>query len=107
MRPNKSKWYCGYNPSQRAYELFLTIKNNNIEYFATDITLIERTAVSYMEPILTLEEDQAQQLMDALWAGGLRPTEGHGSAGQLGATERHLADMRKLAFQALGIKGEK
>jgi hypothetical protein len=38
-------------------------------------------------------------LIDALWTAGLRPTEGHGSTGQLAATERHLEDMRALAFK--------
>jgi len=44
----------------------------------------------------------AQQLMDALWRAGLRPIEANGSAGQLGATERHLEDMRALVSHKLG-----
>jgi len=43
--------------------------------------------------------------MDELWQCGLRPSEGSGSAGSLAATERHLADMRKLAFHALKVQG--
>ena len=65
------------------------------------MTFIEQNdCEEYPNPLLILEEDQAQQLMDALWAGGLRPTEGHGSAGQIGAVERHLEDMRKIVFEA-------
>ena len=45
-----------------------------------------------------LGNDAAQQLMDELWRVGFRPTEGSGSAGSLAATERHLADMRRLVF---------
>jgi hypothetical protein len=41
-----------------------------------------------------------------LWNCGLRPTEGSGSAGSLAATQRHLDDMRTVAFHKLGIKGE-
>jgi hypothetical protein len=40
-------------------------------------------------------------LMDQLWQCGLRPTEGTGSAGSLAATERHLKDMREIAFGLL------
>ena len=50
---------------------------------------------------LRLTADEAQVLMDDLWRAGTRPTEGAGSAGALAATERHLEDMRKLAFLAL------
>jgi hypothetical protein len=41
----------------------------------------------------------AQQFMDELWNCGIRPTHGAGSVGQLAATERHLEDMRALAFK--------
>ena len=51
-----------------------------------------------------LRPDQAQMLMDNLWECGLRPTEGTGSAGALSATQRHLDDMKKVAFHALKIQ---
>jgi len=47
----------------------------------------------------TLPKESAQALMDGLWECGLRPTEGSGSAGALAATQRHLEDMRLLAFK--------
>lgn len=53
------------------------------------------------DPTLSLSNNQAQQLMDALWSAGLRPTEGSGSAGSLAATQAHLKDMQALAFGAL------
>jgi hypothetical protein len=48
-----------------------------------------------------LDPNEAQTLMDDLWQAGLRPSEGSGSAGSLAATERHLADMQKIAFKFL------
>lgn len=54
-----------------------------------------------IDPFLTLDPTQSQQLMDDLWQCGVRPSEGRGSAGQLASIERHLADMRRLAFTAL------
>ncbi len=37
---------------------------------------------------------------------GIRPSSGEGNAGQLGATEKHLEDMRKIVFSRLGIDRE-
>ena len=56
-----------------------------------------------MEPTMLLTPDDAQGLMDELWNCGLRPSEGTGSAGSLAATERHLKDMKTIAFHALKI----
>jgi hypothetical protein len=65
--------------------------------------LVPHEAGTVMEPSLRLKRDHAQRLMDELWNCGLRPSEGSGSAGSLAATERHLADMRRLVFEAKGM----
>lgn len=54
-------------------------------------------------PMMTLRAEDAQGLMDALYEAGVRPSNGAGSVGQLAATERHLADMKTIAFSALKI----
>lgn len=51
------------------------------------------------DPLVRLSPPEAQLLIDALWDCGLRPTNGHGSTGQLQATERHLEDLRALVFK--------
>lgn len=56
------------------------------------------------DPAIRLRIQEAQQLMDELWQCGLRPSEGTGSAGSLRATEKHLADMRTITFNRLGIE---
>lgn len=62
-------------------------------------TFYEKEAGSYADPGLSLHVDTAQKLMDELWQCGIRPTNGVGSVGQLAATEKHLEDMRALAFK--------
>jgi len=57
----------------------------------------------YDPPPIVLGKNEVQLLMDDLWAAGVRPSSGEGNAGQLGATERHLEDMRKIAFKKLGL----
>lgn len=54
-------------------------------------------------PVLTISKREAQVLIDDLWNAGLRPTEGSGSAGSLAATQRHLEDMRTIAFKKFNI----
>lgn len=55
-----------------------------------------------IEPTFYLESDEVQELMDNLWHLGFRPSEGTGSAGALAATQKHLEDMRKIAFDLIG-----
>lgn len=55
---------------------------------------------SAIRETMNLHGEEAQQLLDELWRIGIRPSNGEGSVGQLGATERHLADMRRLVFDA-------
>ena len=55
------------------------------------------------DPTLTLRDDEAQQLLDALWRAGVRPSDDVGSTGHLSALQDHLKDMRQLvaAFMEL------
>lgn len=68
---------------------------------AAPVTMVRREPGMLAEPMLRLEIQAAQQLMDELWQCGLRPTEGTGSAGSLKATEKHLTDMQRIAFMLL------
>lgn len=70
---------------------------------ATSVTTEPYKPGEVLKPLLSIDGRQAQVLMDDLWACGLRPTEGSGSAGSLAATERHLADMRKIVEKKLGV----
>ena len=58
-------------------------------------------------PAFRLLRDEAQELMDQLWYVGIRPTEGTGSTGSLAATQKHLEDMRKIAFNQLKLETTK
>ena len=52
-------------------------------------------------PLLHVSKDSLQSLIDELWHLGIRPTEGHGSTGQLAATEKHLDHTARLLEQTL------
>ena len=67
-----------------------------------EMTHVDEGAV--VDPFMVMPLETAQLLMDELWDCGLRPSEGTGSAGSLAATERHLKDMKTIAFHALKIQ---
>jgi hypothetical protein len=49
-----------------------------------------------------MDISKAKEIMDNLWNCGIRPSD-QGSPGQLRATEKHLNDMRKIAFKKLNM----
>jgi hypothetical protein len=77
--------------------------NPSGRYIAQPLTFMHTVEGTITPPCVELSATDAQQLMDQPWHCGMRPTEGTGSAGSLAATERHLADMRKLAMHALNV----
>lgn len=88
-------------PWARAVEIAIVSRNNA---YRAELVLKPVEPGAFIESTLALPYDDAQTLMDDLWQAGLRPTEGSGSAGSLAATERHLADMRTIAFGKLELK---
>jgi len=92
---------CGAvkNPMTRSIDLYLYSGKS----VADQIVFSEANEGIHHEPTLRLKYGEAQNIMDELWSCGLRPTEGSGSAGSLKATENHLSDMRKIAFEVLEI----
>ena len=96
IRVQNAPWYDGI-------EILITETTNGRRSVAKTVTLEEMKPGEYCEPTMSIKHKEAQQLIDELWQAGLRPTEGTGSAGSLKATERHLEDMRKIAFNKLKI----
>lgn len=62
-------------------------------------TIDENSAV---DPTFKLTEAEARELMDELWAAGVRPT-AVGTPQTIDATRAHLEDMRKLVQQLLPV----
>lgn len=75
-----------------------------VRNIATNLVLTTQEEGLAYDPFASLNETQAQILMDDLWACGVRPTEGRGTAGQLQAVQYHLEDMRKIAFNLTSTK---
>jgi hypothetical protein len=86
--------------------MLMTTSGSGVVSVGSSITM---TTVEHGEliahPTFRLTRMEAQQLLENLWQCGLRPLDGTGSVGQLGATERHLEDMRRLVFGKPGVEG--
>ena len=63
----------------------------------------EFTEVS-LDKSLFLDMDSVQQLFDDLWQTGIRPSDGTGNVGELKATQKHLDDIKEIAYHVLKIK---
>jgi len=72
--------------------------------FVGEVIMHEQAPEVAGPPTAELNQHCAQELMDDLWRCGLRPSEGSGSAGSLAATERHLNDVRQIAFSLLKLE---
>jgi hypothetical protein len=103
LRAMASPWWRGVTFLLREYRG----PSDIVEFDGAAWIKIEPTEPAVeREPSFSLRMDEAQTLMDDLWNCGLRPTEGAGSAGSLRATEKHLADMRKIVFMYVGRGAE-
>ena len=80
--------------------VWIEYANNNEFMVAEPMVFTKREPYEMNStPTTTLSPQNAQVLMDDLYAAGIRPTEGTGSAGSLKATQDHLQDMRTLVFK--------
>ncbi len=73
-------------------------------------TSVKKGEFVSVPPALILHQEEAQQLCDALWEAGIKPSSGHGSTGQLAATEKHLGHVSALLSDVVSrvkFKGEK
>lgn len=72
------------------------------QFFAKPVSWEKMTelGVEY-PPLISISIEDAQLLSNALWDAGIRPTQANGSAGQLQATERHLADIKEISGKLL------
>lgn len=92
-------FYAQRAPFGRGIAIYMSQVIGDELFVANDVVLSKAIEGEMSRPMVDLDLTAAQQLMDELWLCGLRPTEGSGSAGSLAATERHLADMRRLVFK--------
>ena len=92
------EFYLQNQPFFGGIDLFIRAGKNGDKY-CSQLVFEPIKEGQLIEHCAVLTMPMAQSLMDQLWNCGVRPAAGQGSAGQLAATERHLADMQKLVFK--------
>lgn len=58
---------------------------------------------AYAEPVFSISTGEAQALVDRLYQLGFQPSAAAGSAGQLGAVQKHLEDFRAIVFHQMEV----
>lgn len=91
----------GFTFNRGFVEIYGTTPDGRLQMTAISVAEVKENEATVFGPPITLTKQDAQTLMNDLWDCGLRPDEGSGSAGSLAATERHLADMRKIVAKKL------
>ena len=91
------------NPSRRGYELHIDQPGCDDVLVASRIEFVEVRMCDFAPPVAMLTEQECAALMDSLWKAGIRPSDGEGSVGQIGAVTRHLEDMRQIVSSKLNI----
>ncbi len=89
MRSESIKWFCSYNPAWGRYEVHFKKLSNGVFSFGEITEFVQVEEGDDVKPLIRLDQENAQELMDTLWDAGLRP-----------AGENHLADMRKMVFES-------
>ena len=92
-----------YSPYGGTFECFIVQQRAAGRFIAKPLEYEFHEDGDYVRASLRLDQDTAQRLIDDLWNGGLRPTQGKQSEGVTAAQANHLQDMRAIAFAKLRI----
>lgn len=104
--PTLEFWISKNLPAQR-YEVYAHRDADGKHFVGLPLAVQEITPEQegmHLPPTLTLRDDEAQQLLDALWRAGVRPSDDVGSTGHLSALQDHLKDMRQLVAAFMELK---
>lgn len=79
--------------------------DDQTRYVASVVELVEHRELEEADPTFELSMEAAQNLFDELWRSGFRPTKGKADLdGTIAAKDRHLEDMRAIAFGQLDVE---
>lgn len=91
------------NPSDFGYVINIGMDKINTEgcWYIGQPIIFKRSVDGGMieAPTLQLTKKQLVDLMDELWRAGIRPSNGEGNIGQIGALKDHLDDLRRIIHE--------
>lgn len=99
-----------YNGARQGYEFFLTLPSESgsgNRRRALPMQFEEYNNSTTIEPFFVLRDGNdgiLQQMLDALWRYGIRPTDLGTIDSTLAAKDEHLKDLKTLLFHKMGVK---
>ncbi|MCG8381829.1 MAG: hypothetical protein MJA28_06375 [Gammaproteobacteria bacterium] len=99
MNQKKTTLYIGReHPLFNQYSIRVAVEANGEIHAGLPLAVTAIDPGEHVEPVMTVDHDTVQHMMDELWGLGFRPSAGVSSTGQIEAMQAHLDDMRKLVF---------
>jgi hypothetical protein len=107
MKGDKIKILAERNFMQyQGVRLHLAVRHEDGKLSVAQPPSFEILPEGYWAPeFMTLNDTEAQVLLDSLYECGYRPSRPAETAGQLDAVKYHLEDMRRLVFKVDGKEG--
>lgn len=100
-----TRMYCRKDPFGRPeYEFKLFQIVHGREMAVEKVEFVEAKAGDMLPVFLKLTAHEVQILMDSLWEAGARPSTAVADIAHEQATEKHLNDMRAIAFHGLKME---
>lgn len=99
--PTKFEMRAYRNPAQ-AFQLELYCFNRTDSHCAEALVMKEHVSGMRMDPFVSLNDIEAQMLMDSLYDAGLRPSQ-IAVKKDVDAMKNHLEDMRRIVFNKMDI----
>lgn len=102
---NGTRFHFSYQPWRDAYALTIQGEDGGrvrVSAIQLQTEQFDHASIAPLDP-LQFSSEEAQQLMDALWQSGLRPSSGEGHTAHIQALHTNLNDLRTILFHKLGI----
>jgi hypothetical protein len=93
LRAVSAPWWNGVE--------FLLAERDGEHFAVGNVVMTDANPNHVTQPTFRLDLDNAQVLMDDLWACGVRPSRDVHNPGELQATQAHLKDMQQLTWKLL------
>lgn len=104
MVHNGKEFFVQRNLAANTFEMYGRDYVGKFVYSMTDVVMSKVEEGAMFNPLLKLTQDEATMLMTELWNAGVRPNNGEGNPGHVGALKAHLEDMRKIAFSYIDLQ---
>jgi hypothetical protein len=100
---NNLRFHASFNFQCNGIDIQFGRQIGNRLQLATNIVFTSVEESEFHQPPLRLNRDESRQLMDSLWAAGVRPSEMVDSVGERQALKDHVSSLSGFANRVLGL----